>query len=233
MKEGGFPEYVRYNDSEFVKRIYEDVMYKDLLARFKIKETKSFRELANFLFSNFTEETSYRNLKNTLRFKSISSVKNYIGFMQESYLIFELFKYDYSLKKQYISNKKIYVIDNGIRNVVAFAFSQDQGKLLENLIFLELKRRGQDIYFYKGKNECDFIIRKRSKIEEAIQVTERIVPGNKKREINGLIEVLEKFRLKKGLIITKDQEEERKIKAKSIKIIPAWKWLLNKYKLTI
>ena len=147
--------------------------------------------------------------------------------MQESYLIFELFKYDYSLKKQYISNKKIYVIDNGIRNVVAFAFSQDQGKLLENLIFLELKRRDQDIYFYKGKNECDFIIRKRSKIEEAIQVTERIVPGNKKREINGLIEVLEKFRLKKGLIITKDQEEERKIKAKSIKIIPAWKWLLN------
>lgn len=99
--------------------------------------------------------------------------------------------------------------------------------MLENLIFLELKRRGRDIYFYKGKNECDFIIRERSKIEEAIQVTERIVPGNEKREINGLIEVLEKFRLKKGLIITKDQEEERKIKAKSIKIIPAWKWLLG------
>lgn len=227
LKEGGFPEYVCYGDIEFVKRIYEDVMYKDLLARFKIKETKSFRELAGFLFSNFTQELSYRNLRNTLGFKSITSVKNYIGFMQESYLIFELFKYDYSLKKQYVSDKRIYVIDNGMRNAVAFAFSEDSGKMLENLAFLELKRRGREVYYYKGKNECDFIVKERNKIKEAIQATRIVDSGNEKRELGGLIEAMDKFRLKAGLVLTENQEGERKINEKIVKIVPAWKWLLN------
>ena len=227
LKEGGFPEYVRHRDSEFIKRIYEDVLYKDLLVRFKIKETKSFRELAGFLFSNFTKELSYRSLKNWLGFKSITSVKNYIGFMQESYLIFELLKYDYSLKKQFVSDKKIYVIDNGMRNAVAFSFSPDSGKMLENLVFLELKRRAKEVYYYKGKKECDFIVREKGKITEAIQVTKRLEIDNEKRELDGLGEAIERFKLKTGLIITENQAGEKKIGGKKIKIMPVWKWLLE------
>ncbi|OGC08955.1 AAA family ATPase [candidate division WOR-1 bacterium RIFCSPLOWO2_12_FULL_45_9] len=227
LTEGGFPEYVRHREAEFIKRIYEDVLYKDLLVRFKVKETKSFRELAGFLFSNFTKELSYRSLKNFLGFKSITSVKNYIGFMQESYLIFELLKYDYSLKKQFVSDKKIYVIDNGMRNAVAFSFSEDSGKMLENLVFVELKRRAKEVYYYKGKKECDFIIREKGKITEAIQVTQRIEVDNETRELGGMSEALERFRLKTGLIITEDQAGEKKIGSKKIKIMPAWKWLLE------
>ena len=227
LKEGGFPEYARHRDAEFIKRIYEDVLYRDLLVRFKIKETKSFRELAGFLFSNFTKELSYRSLKNFLGFKSITSVKNYIGFMQESYLIFELLKYDYSLKKQFVSDKKIYVIDNGMRNAVAFSFSEDSGKMLENLVFVELKRRSKEVYYYKGKKECDFIIRGKGKITEAIQVTKKIEIDNEKRELGGMSEALERFKLKAGLIITEDQAGEKKIGSKKIKIMPAWKWLLE------
>ena len=166
-------------------------------------------------------------MKNFLGFKSITSVKNYIGFMQESYLIFELLKYDYSLKKQFVSDKKIYVIDNGMRNAVAFSFSEDSGKMLENLVFVELKRRAKEVYYYKGKKECDFIIREKGKITEAIQVTQRIEVDNETRELGGMSEALERFRLKTGLIITEDQAGEKKIGSKKIKIMPAWKWLLE------
>lgn len=146
VEHGGFPEYVIYRDEDYLKRIFEDILYKDLIVRFKIREIKSFRELANFLFTNFTSEISYNSLQRALNFKSVVSVKNYIGHLQESYLLHELYKYDYSLKKQIIYNKKIYSVDNGLRNQVSFRFSEDSGKLLENTVFLQLKRSGKDIY---------------------------------------------------------------------------------------
>lgn len=223
---GGFPEFVKYGDPEYLKRIYEDILYKDLLTRFNIREVKAFRELANFLFSNFTKELSYNALKNTLGFKSAMSVKNYVEFMKESYLVFELYKYDFSLKKQFVSDKKIYVIDNGLRNNAAFYFSNDNGRLLENMVFLELKRRGKEIYFFKDKKECDFIIREKTKITEAIQVVFDLNKNNRKREIDGLLEAMERFNLKNGLILTASQEETAKIGKLSIKIMPVWKWLL-------
>lgn len=225
---GGFPEFIKTKDSEINKQIFEDIVHRDLLSRFKIRETKNFKLLVNYLFTNVTSEISYNSLKNFLGIKSATTVKNYIEFIGESYLAFELFKYDFSLKKQYVSNKKIYVIDNGLRNSVAFSFSDDTGKMLENLIFLEFKRRGKDIFYYKGKKECDFVIRKGLKINAAIQVTQSLANvRTSEREIAGLLEAMEKFNLKNGLIITESQEEERKIGNKKIRIVPAWKWLLD------
>ena len=229
LKNGGFPEYIKYNDAEFLKRIYENILYKDLLTRFRIKEVKSFKQLSNYLFTNFSGEVSYSSLKDILGFKSVMSVKNYIEFMEESYLIFELYKYDYSLKKQYVSEKKVYVIDNGIRNAIAFYFTQDKGKLLENLVFLELKRRDKEIYFFKDKKECDFIVREKNKITQAIQVTDVINTINKKREIDGLLAAMQKFKLKQGLILSRYQEKEYKEDGFLIKVMPAWKWLLEEY----
>lgn len=228
LQEGGFPEFVTSGQKEVVAQIFEDIIYRDLLARFKIREVKNFKLLVNYIFTNFTCEISYNAIKNTLGFKSATSVKNYIDYIQESYLAFEIFKYDYSLKKQYVSNKKMYVIDNGLRNAAAFSFSEDRGKLLENAVFLELKRRGKNVYYYKDKKECDFLIKEGMKIKQAIQVTRGLDNAKtEEREIAGLIAAMEEFKLKTGLIIAQNQEEERKIKGKLIKIIPVWKWLLK------
>ena len=227
LKSGGFPEFLKSNDEEILKRVYEDILYKDLLIRFKIKEIKAFKQLAAFLFANFTKEISYRSLKNTLGFKSATSVKNYVEFMQESFLIFELYKYDSSLKKQFVSDKKVYVIDNGLRNAVSFYFSQDAGRLLENLVFLELRRRNKDLFYYKGKKESDFIIREKSKIVQVLQVSRDLQAGvNEERELAGLRGAMKEFKLKEGTIITQHQEEILKIDGLIINIIPAWKWLL-------
>lgn len=225
LENGGFPEFLKYKDTELLKRVYEDVLYRDLLTRFKIRESKSFKQLAMFLFTNFTKEISYNSLKDALGFKSPVSVKNYIEFMQESFLIFELYKYDYSLKKQYVSNKKIYVIDNGMRNTIAFSISQDKGKMLENLVFLELRRRGNYIYFFKDKYECDFIIQEKNKIIRAFQVTHNFNDVNSEREINGLIDTMGKFNLTKGLILTLDQNNIIVHNNLTINIMPVWEWL--------
>ncbi len=228
LKFGGFPDFLKYGDEEFLRRIYNDILYKDLLVRFKIKEVKAFKQLAAFLFTNFTKEVSYNSLKNILGFKSSTSVKNYIDFMQESFLIFELYKYDFSLKKQFVSDKKSYVIDNGLRNTVSFYFSEDLGKSLENLVFLELKRRGNEIYYYKNKKECDFLIKDKARIVHAIQVSKDIEPGkNKDRELGGLMEAMAEFNLKEGIILTQFQEDEFKEDDYTISIIPIWKWLLD------
>ena len=227
VENGGFPEYVIFGDVDYLKRIFEDILYKDLIVRFKIREIKSFRELANFLFTNFTSEISYNSLQRALNFKSVVSVKNYIGHLQESYLLHELYKYDYSLKKQIVYNKKIYSVDNGLRNQVSFRFSEDSGKLLENTVFLQLKRSGKEVYYYKNKRECDFLIKQKTKIVEAIQVTDVLSAANRERELNGLIAAMESFNLKKGLIITRNQEEKFRSQGREIRVLPIYKWLLG------
>ena len=227
LESGGFPEFIKYQDNEYLKRIYEDILYKDLLTRFKIREVKVFRELASFLFTNVTKEISYNSLKNTLGFKSVMSVKNYIEFMRESFLVFELYKYDYSLKKQFVSDKKIYVIDNGLRNSVSFYFLKDSGRLLENMVFLELKRQGMEVYFFKDKKECDFIIKEKGIIITAMQVCFELNSENMEREVNGLKEAMKKFNLKHGLILTKNQENIIKTDELIMEVTPVWKWLLE------
>ncbi len=225
---GGFPEYIKYKDDEYLKRIYEDIIYRDIITRFGIKEVKSFRELANYIFTNFTKEASYNALKDILGIKTSMSVRSYVGFLEESYLVFELFKYDFSLKKQYISDKKLYVIDNGIRNATAFYFSSDRGRLLENLVYIELKRRGVNLFYFKDKSECDFLIQNKNTITQAIQVTQRIDHSNEKREFEGILNSFERLKIKDGLILTENQDETRIINSKKIIIRPIWKWLLDK-----
>lgn len=225
---GGFPEYIKYKDDEYLKRIYEDIIYRDIITRFGIKEVKSFRQLTNYIFTNFTKEASYNTLKNILGIKTTMSVRSYIGFLEETYLVFELFKYDYSLKKQYISDKKLYVVDNGIRNATAFYFSDDRGRLLENLVYIELKRRGKNLYYFKDKSECDFLVQEKDTIVQAIQVTQKVDQTNEKREFDGLLNSFGRLKIKKGLILTENQDETRIINNKKIIIRPIWKWLLNK-----
>lgn len=228
LKNGGFPEFVRYNDPESLKRVYDDILYRDILVRFKIREVMGFKNLASFLFSNFTKETSYNSLKNNIGFKSVTSVKNYIDFMREAYLLFELPKYDYSLKKQVSTGKKIYAVDNGLRNAVSFYFSEDEGRLFENLVFVELKRRGEEIFYFKGKNECDFIVRRGLKIAEAIQVSRELKRGiSEEREINGIMEAVKSFKLKTGTILTGHKEDTLIKDGIMLKLVPVWKWLIE------
>jgi uncharacterized protein len=223
---GGFPEYLKYGDEEFLKRTYDDILFRDIIVRFGIREVKAFRQLASFLFTNASNMASYNAIKKALGFKSVMSVRDYVGFLQEAYLVFELFKYDYSLKKQYVNDKKIYVIDTGMRNVVAFRFSDDRGRLLENLVFIELRRRGTSVYFCKDEGECDFVTDDRGTLMTAIQVCYDLTQENREREILGLANAMRTFSIPDGSLLTYNQEETIVHDGLTIKVLPVWKWLL-------
>lgn len=225
---GGIPDYMKYQRKELIQQIYEDILFKDILVRYNLTDEKSLRELSKYLISNIGKEFSYNKLKDFLSLGSSNTVKKYISFLESSYLIFTIEKFDYSLKKQLLNQKKVYVIDNSFANLVSFKFTEDNGRLLENLVLVELKRRNKEVYYHKGKQECDFVIKEGLKISQAIQVTISLSDlDTKKREINGILDALNTYNLKEGLILTKDEEDEIKIENKTIKVKPIWKWLLS------
>lgn len=227
LTNGGFPEWYKTENIESLQNIYDDILYRDVIARYKIQEIKTLRQVSNYLMTNLAKEFSYQSIAKMLQIKSTSTVKNYTGFLESVYLLFELYKYDYSLKKQYVNNKKIFSVDNGLRNQIAFKHSSDQGRLLENLIFIELKRRGKSVYYFREKYECDFILEQKGKISDVIQVCFQLTIENETREMNGLLEAARIFNLKTGLLITYDTEKTIDFEGIQIQIVPAWKWLLS------
>ena len=162
-----------------------------------------------------------------LNLGSSTTVKDYFDFLENSFLVFLVPKFDYSLKKQIYANKKVFLIDTAMAIYAGYRISKDIGRLLENLVFIELKRNEKEVYYFAEKGECDFLLRQGVKIVQAIQVCYDFNDKNKEREIGGLLEAMDKFKLKEGLILTYDQEDELKIKNKKIKILPVWKWLLE------
>ena len=226
---GGFPEYLITENSNFLKTLYENIVFRDVVVRYNIRNTKAVLEMVHFLVSNISREISYNTLKNILNISNAASVKEYIGYFENSYLLFTLNKFDFSRKKQIANPKKIYVIDTGLANAVSFQFSENFGRQLENLVYIELRRRNKEIFFHRGKFECDFLCMERGKVIEAIQVTRSVDDASVlKREINGLTEAMNMHGLSEGKIITDDEEGELQQNNMVIKIMPAWKWLLTR-----
>lgn len=225
---GGFPLYCLSKDEEILATLYENILYKDILFRYAIQEKKAFRELAHYAFSNIGKEFSYRNISRTLAIKSDTSVKNYLSYMEEAFLLFQTSKYDYSLKKQYVSGKKLYCVDNGLSNRVSFRFSQDRGRLLENLVFVELLRRGYQVYFYKEVKECDFVCLRHNRIEILVQVCDELTSENSIRETEGLKEAMKRYHLPEGLILTHGKPETTLLpeSGQGIRVVNVVDWLL-------
>ena len=226
---GGFPEIVLDDSEEHKKEIifnyYNNIIFCDIIPRFKIVNTRQTQELARYLLSNIGKLFSYNKLGNLVSL-SDKTVKEYIHYFSQSYLMFEVAKYDDSVKKQLLNLKKIYVGDIGFTNILGFRTSEDKGRLLENLVFLDLKRLRKEVYYHHKKKECDFVVRKGRKIVEAIQVCWELNTGNREREIKGLLDALSSYKLKTGLIITENQEEEFVREGFKVKVLPFWKWTL-------
>lgn len=226
LEDGGFPEIVKGGGKEDLKQLYQDILIKDLIVRFKIRDTKGFREFALFLISHVGSKISYNNLKTVLGFKSTASVKNFAEHLESAYLNFFESKFDYSLKKQIVNDKKVYSIDTGLVNSTAFANSRNSGHLLENAVYLELRRRGSSPFYYMDKNgrEVDFYSRDFGLIQVAWVLDE---PETREREMSALLAAMDELKLKNGTIITRNEEDEIKRAGKKISVVPAWKWLLG------
>jgi len=227
FKLGGFPEYLKYDRIEILQQLLKDILYRDIVVRYNIKESNALEELSLYLMSNIGKEFSYNNLKKMLNLGSVNSVISFIKYLEDSYLFFSIPCFDYSIKKQQNSPKKIYSIDLGMINCNSKSFSQDKGRLLENVVFLKLKQDHKNIYYYKDNVECDFMIKNKTKIDMAIQVCYDLNKDNYDREVNGLLSAMSKFNLNTGTIITYNNEDKFIIDKKTIYVKSIWKWLLE------
>lgn len=224
---GGFPEVILNNSieqkSEILTNYYKNIIYRDIIPRFNINNIRQIEELAHFLLSNIGKMNSYNQLSKLVGI-SDKTVKEYLHYFTQAYLLFEIDKYSPSIKKQMANLKKVFAGDLGFVQSLGFLTSPDKGRFLENLVFIELLRRGKKVYYHKNTWECDFLVKEENKISQAIQVCYEINHENKKRELAGLKEAMQTWRVKKGFILTFSQEE----KIDEIKAIPVWKWLLER-----
>lgn len=230
-RNGGFPETAGKTGAEIkiiLTNIYSDILARDICARFGIS-SEGIEKVSYHLLSNSANEFSYRSVSNATGL-NFATVEKYIGFLKESFMLLTLDFFSYKTKVQFRQNKKAYCIDTGLRNAVSFAFSENFGKLAENAVLIELKRRGKDVYYWKDKlgREVDFLVRKGLKVTELIQVCWRMEnPNTKKRELKGLLAGCEEFKLGSGIVLTEDEEGEEMINDIKVNYIPLWKWLLT------
>jgi len=226
---GGFPEvfFKETNDKrKLLISYYEDIIYRDIADRHKIQPNKV-RELTNFLITNISNTVSNRNIRNHLGL-GMETISNYLNWLEDSYLIFQVPFFSYALKEQQKRPKKTYCIDNGLRNAVSLRFSEDIGRLVENIVFIELKRRGKEVCYWKDERqrEVDFVIKEGLKPNLIMQVCWDVSnEETKKREVSALVSGLKELKLESGLVITEDYEDEDRLDGKLIKYRPLWQWL--------
>lgn len=225
---GGIPVVARTGSMEYLQSLYTSILYRDIIARHKLKDDRPIKELILFLASHVGKVQSYTGLKEALGLGSATTIADYCHYLENSYLCFSISRYSHSVKAQMLSNKKFYFIDHSLTKFLGFRFSEDRGRILENIVFIELKRRGYEIYYHQDKKECDFVIRKGAAIVMAIQVTVSIAqPKTRKREIEGLVEAMNAYSLNEGLILTEESPENIDHEGLHIQVMPLWQWLLN------
>ncbi len=228
LKNGGIPEYVKFEKPEYLRDLFEGILYRDIISRYKVKDEKALRQVVYYLASNIGKEFSHTKLAKTVGLSSPHTVGNYCHYLEQCYLCFFVSRYSHSLKKQMQHNKKCYMIDSALIQKTGFRVSEDRGRLLENIVFLQLKMLGKEIFFHKDQKECDFVIREGNQIVEAIQVSVHLSGEElKKREVDGLVEAMKAYGLEEGIILTENEQETIELDRFHIRVIPIWSWLLT------
>lgn len=224
---GGFPEYLKFRKPYLLRELLNDILQRDIVARHNIRDSRSLRAMAVYLLTNAGKVFSYNGLRRMFDLGSTNTAISYVSYLEDSYLIFTVPKFDYSLKKQIVNERKVYSVDNGLSVANSASLTRDKGRMLENAVFVALRRSHREIYYFRERGECDFLIKEGNALSEAIQVTYELNEDNKDREINGLLEALSKFDLVGGLILTHSQEDRFTIDGREITVLPVWKWMLR------
>ncbi len=232
---GGFPEVVvKGYDYTYLQTLFDSIILKDVVQRYKVRYADELYNLARFLMSSYSNEVSYTKLKNTLNLGSVHTVQNYVKYLEDTYLVFHLDRFSFKQREQVKSPKKMYVLDNGMINALAFGFSKNIGNLMENTVAVELIRRKSgsssrmEVYYWKDQQqrEVDFVVKEGLDISYLIQVCYNVDdPKTKEREVKSLVRAADELDCNDLLVITWDEEGEEEFKGCRIRFVPLWKWL--------
>ena len=233
MHNGGYPEIIntRQLTETYLRGVYDTVLLKDVIQRYKIHKTDDLYNLAEWLLSNYTGLFTISSLVDELGMKSKTTVSKYCGYLQQSYIFFYLPRFNNKLQLMKKAPQKVYMVDNGFLKAKAFGVSPDLGKLLENMVFDELLHRGYvpglTLFYYRSRNdkEADFVLRQGNKVEQIIQVCYDLSsPKIYKREQSALVEASDELKCNNMYVITWGTEGEMNMKDSTAHIIPFEKW---------
>jgi hypothetical protein len=233
---GGFPETIIYPSMpshELLQSYFDDIIYRDIISRYGIRNPQVFKDLALFCISNISRPHTYNSLRRLFaNYSSLStdSLISYLNYLEDAFLLFSVSHYDDSLKQQMSKPRKLYCIDNGMINAVSFKLSSDTGRLYENMVFIQLLRSGQEVYYWRNQkgHEVDFVTKKGLEPTQLVQVCYDLSdPETKERELNGLLVGMKNFEMDEGLIITSDEFGEEEIEGKKVRYVPLWYWILK------
>lgn len=239
IEKGGFPEVNKFGDL-MLTGIYKDIIENDIIGHHNIRNTQSLRELTKYLISNAAKEITLNKLTSIIDIKDAHTIAKYTGYISDSYLIFLLERFSYKLKEQFKAPKKVYCIDTGLASNVAFKLSKDPGRLMENIVFIELLRRklyfnpDWELYYWKDHSgrEIDFVIKTHETIIQLIQVTYASAKTDiAQREIASFAFAIAELKCDNMLVITWDYEGTTTVDNKTLAFVPLWKWLLQPPKL--
>jgi len=236
MKTGGFPEALGMDDlarNRYLNELFDDIIARDICARHRV-DYHIARRIAYYIISNSSQTMTHRSIARVCGV-AVDTVSKYLRYMEDSYLILPLRMFSFKLKEQMRELNKYYSIDTGLAHAVSFKFSENIGKIVENLVYIELLRRkkskpGMEIYYWRDKSGkvVDFVIKECEKVRSLIQVCWDVSEEKtKKREISALLKGMEAFNLSEGIILTENYQSIESIEGKRIKYVPLWRWLLG------
>lgn len=225
LKTGGIPEYVKSGLPYVLNALVDDILLRDIAVRHSVRDVMSLRQLTAFLITNIGNLVSANKMIGMFNIKSPATFLEYFSFLKDAYLLEFMPLFSHSLKIQTRNPKKVYVMDMGIYTQNSVSLSDNMGRRLENLVFLHLRRRYKQIFYYKNRGECDFVVMEKSQIKEAIQVCLTINDENFDREYNGLWEAMQNLGLNEGSIVTLNQRDLFEKEGRIIRMIPAHQYL--------
>lgn len=237
MKNGGYPEIIHSRELEqvYLGALFDSIILKDVAKRHKIRKTTELYDLADYLISNYGNPLSYTGIATDLKLGSVTTVKKFCKYLEEPYLFWFLPRFDKKLKEMKKADRKVYVVDTGFVSVRAMELSANSGRQLENMVFVELLRRGfniskKELFYYHTANgkEIDFVTKKGTSVGELIQVSYDISrPKTRQRELDALVLAAEELGCNNLTLITWDTDEVTNYKGKDIRIVSAKNWFLK------
>jgi predicted AAA+ superfamily ATPase len=230
LQNGGLPEVVLGTDPartrELPKDLFRDILYRDIVSRHPVRAVGALEEIAQYLLANTAHLFTYNRLKDRFGL-GIDQVRNYIEYLEQSYVIGQLQKFDFKVAKQSRAPRKVYASDTGLRNAVSFRFSADIGWLAETIVYRQLRENAEGkLFYYLGKQECDFVVWQGDHASRAIQVcyAQDPIPD---RERTALLKAMDALDLSSGLILTDRTEREDQIEGRVVRHQPLWRWLMQ------
>ena len=227
LHSGGIPEYLKTGITSILNTLIDDILWRDIAVRHAVRDVASLRQLTVFLLTNIGNTVSANKLAGMFGIKSPSTFLEYFSHLKDAYLFDFVPLFSHSLKVQARNPKKVYTIDLGLYTQNAVSVSENSGRRFENLVFLHLRRKYKDIFYFQAKGECDFVVLEKNTVTKAIQVCRHVTDENFEREYNGLKEAMLTHKLSHGQIVTLNQSDKFVENGMTIELVPAHDFLLE------